>query len=331
MPKRMLVLLLAAGLLTTALVYSQFRHQPQKVSGFVEADEIRLGSRVGGRVIRVGVEEGQTVKAGDKLIELAPFDLLARRAQALAELAARQAELQRCQAGPRVQQIAQAQAARSRAAAMVELAALKAKRVNEMFARNAATPDEHDTTAQEWAAAQADLEQREQALAELKAGSRQEDIAQAQAAADAAQAAVSVLDRQIDELTIIAPVDGVVEALDLQPGDLVAPNAPMMSLMNTRNLWVRAYVPEDRLDLALGQTLPVSVDSHPDRRFTGHVSFVSRQAEFTPNNVQTPEDRAKQVFRIKVTLDDGHDLLRPGMSADVWLQDRQGHDKGPRP
>jgi hypothetical protein len=85
-------------------------------------------------------------------------------------------------------------------------------------------------------------------------------------------------------------------------------------------LWVRAYLPE-RLQLKLGQTVPVTVDAFPDE-LTGEVTFVSREAEFTPSNVQTPEERSKQVFRIKVTLRDGLDQVRPGMSADVWLKPR---------
>jgi multidrug efflux pump subunit AcrA (membrane-fusion protein) len=87
-------------------------------------------------------------------------------------------------------------------------------------------------------------------------------------------------------------------------------------------LWVRAYVPEGRLDVRNGAVLDVSVDAFPGRRFKAHVTFVARQAEFTPGNVQTPDQRAKQVFRVKVELDEGRDVLRPGMSADVWLPAR---------
>jgi multidrug efflux pump subunit AcrA (membrane-fusion protein) len=81
-------------------------------------------------------------------------------------------------------------------------------------------------------------------------------------------------------------------------------------------------VPEGRLDVRTGAVLDVSVDAFPGRRFKAHVTFVARQAEFTPGNVQTPDQRAKQVFRVKVELDEGRDVLRPGMSADVWLPAR---------
>ena len=121
------------------------------------------------------------------------------------------------------------------------------------------------------------------------------------------------------ELKILAPVTGIIEAVELQPGDLVMSNAPVLSLMDTSHLWVRAYVPESYLHLQLGHAADISVDGFPGRRFRGKITFISRQAEFTPRNVQTPEERSKQVFRIKVTLEEGLEELRPGMAADVWL------------
>jgi multidrug resistance efflux pump len=94
-----------------------------------------------------------------------------------------------------------------------------------------------------------------------------------------------------------------------------------MSMLDTGGLWVRAYLPENR-HLELGQKVAVSVDAYPGESFGAEVTFISRQAEFTPSNVQTPEERSKQVFRIKVTLLEGLDRLRPGMAADVGLPPR---------
>jgi multidrug resistance efflux pump len=95
----------------------------------------------------------------------------------------------------------------------------------------------------------------------------------------------------------------------------------VISMMDRRSLWVRAYVPEDRMDVEIGRAVAVTVDSRPGQRFAGRVGFIARQAEFTPGNVQTPEDRSRQVFRIKVILEEGRDVLRPGMGADVWLEE----------
>src|SRR5438034_10144600 len=268
-------MLLRAGILIAVVVallgylfYSQHRHQPLKVSGFVEADEIRVGSRVGGRVARTIAIEGANVKNGDLLIELEPYDLLARQAQAQAQL--------------------------TTAEASAELAKLTYERIKSSYESKATSASELD-----------------RAQAEMKSAQAQQTLRKAE---------LDQIAEQIKELKISSPCDGVVEAVDLRPGCIVAPTAPVLSLLDTSHLWIRTYVPENHLDIQVGQKFAITIDSFPDRRFTGHVSFISRQAEFTPNNVQTPEERSKQVFRIKVELDEGLDVLRPGMTADVWLE-----------
>ena len=142
---------------------------------------------------------------------------------------------------------------------------------------------------------------------------------QAKAARDAAQAALEAIRRQKEELSIKSPINGTVEALDLQPGDMVAPSAPVLSMLDQDNLWVRAYIPQNRVGVQLGQLVRLTVDSYPEAPFEGVIIFVARQAEFTPSNVQTPEERSKQVFRIKVEIENPRGLLRPGMMVDVWL------------
>lgn len=353
------------------IAFSEFRKEPNRVSGYVEADEIRLGSRVGGRVRHVYVEEGERVALGQVLVSLEPFDLLAREKEAAESLAAREAEHRRLTAGRRPEEIAQAkarfdqlqakldlleagpreqeiEAARSRltiAEAELRFARRNYDRQTELFQRNAISREEFDRATERLDADQATVVMRQEELALLelgtreeeirqaraqveearqawllaKSGFRQEDIDAAKAARDAAQAALDAIQKQIAELDITSPVDGRVEALELQTGDLVPAGGPVMSVLDDRHLWVRAYVPENRVGLQIGQRLRVRVDSFPDEQFLGEITFISRQAEFTPSNVQTPEERAKQVFRIKVTLQEGLDKLRPGMAADVWL------------
>jgi multidrug resistance efflux pump len=177
------------------------------------------------------------------------------------------------------------------------------------------------TRPEDLAQARAGVEEARQAWLLRKNGYRPEEIAQARAALEAAEAAVRIIEEQIKELTIRAPSASVVEAIELQPGDLVTAGAPVIALADRSRLWVRAYVPEGWLALQIGQPVQVTVDSFPGQSFTGHVSFIAREAEFRPGNVQTPEERSKQVFRIKVQLDEGLNQLRPGMIADVWLEE----------
>jgi HlyD family secretion protein len=108
----------------------------------------------------------------------------------------------------------------------------------------------------------------------------------------------------------------------LQPGELVAANAPTISLLDLSKLWVRAYVPEGRLGaVVLGGRVPVRIAAAGGGDVMGRVVFISRDGEFTPRNVQTPEERSRQVFRIKVMLEEGRERVRVGMTADVLLDE----------
>lgn len=372
MLKRLLPFAVVVGGLIAVLLFSQQRTGPLKISGFIEGDEIRVGSRVGGRVHRVFAEEGTRVKPGMVLLELEPYQLLEQKSQAVATLAQTRAEWERLEAGYRVEEVAQAKARRDQLVATVDklvagpreedkataksqvelaeseldLAKLKHQRMEALLAKQAATQADFDqavtelkvaratlqarreeslklengTRPEELAEARAQLEEATQAWLLRKNGYRTEEKAEAKAAMEAAEAALRVIERQIDELTIRAPVEGVIESVDLQAGDLVGANVPAISLMDTSRLWVRAYLPENHLDVQEGRKVHVSVDSLPGEKFKAHVSFIARQAEFTPGNVQTPEERSKQVFRVKVMLDEALDKLRPGMAADVWLE-----------
>lgn len=371
--KRLVLLLLVAATLTGLLLYSQTRVEPNRVSGFIEADEIRLGSRVGGRVKEVVTVEGAEVQPGQVLVRFEEFDLDEQSAQATAELEARSAELRRLEAGFRKEEIAQAAARMERlqqklnaleagprteeraaakarqqfAKAQVDLAQSTYNRNLALFERDRGTVTresldrstedlksalankevrdqellllERGTRAEDIAAAKAELAEAEQAWLLTKNGSRAEDIEQAKAAVAAAQAALAILEAHRQELEVKSPVAGYVEAIDLRAGDLVGAGAPVLAVIDVNQMWVRAYIPQTRLGIQTGQKVRITVDSFPGQSFEGEINYISRQAEFTPNNVQTPEERSKQVFRIKVMLKTGIDKLRPGMTVDVWL------------
>lgn len=372
MLRRTVFMLLIAVALVAALLVSQRRVGPLQVSGFLEADEVRVGSRVGGRVARVLVEEGQRVSAGDALVELEPFDLAEREAEARAELHAREGELARLEAGylaeevagarareqqararlerlengPRPQEVETARADLRLAEAELELARAEYERAKvleaDAFASKntldqalasqrvaAATVDARQETldllvegtrAEDLAQARAELAEASAALALLERGYREEDIAVARSSVAAARATLEAQQRRSEELVVSAPLDAVVEAVRLRPGDLVAPDAPVLSLLDTSRLWVRAYVPQGSLRLEPQQLVEVEIDAYPGRSFRARIGFIADQAEFTPRNVQTPEERVDQVFRIKAYLEEGLDVLRPGMAADVILE-----------
>ena len=152
----------------------------------------------------------------------------------------------------------------------------------------------------------------------LLAGTRVERLAQS-------RAELAEIDTHLREMKIAAPSDSVLEVLSVKVGDVLAANQEIATLLLTNHLWVRVYVPEPWLGrIQLGEKVKVGVDSDPGADFSGTVEQIARAAEFTPRNVQTVDERIKQVFGIKVRLENPGGKLRAGMAADVTFPNVTG-------
>jgi HlyD family secretion protein len=170
------------------------------------------------------------------------------------------------------------------------------------------------------AQARAALAAAEASRDRVVAGPRSEEIDAARARVAQSEATLAQMDVDLAEMDIVASRDAHLEIFDLRPGDLVAPNQTVATLVLPNSLWVRVYIPEDRLGwVHVGQPLDVRVDTWPGEVFHGFIDQINRRAEFTPRNVQTVEERIKQVFGVRVRLDNSSDKLRPGMAADVTI------------
>ncbi|MEP7357202.1 MAG: efflux RND transporter periplasmic adaptor subunit, partial [Anaerolineales bacterium] len=166
------------------------------------------------------------------------------------------------------------------------------------------------------AAAGARPEQLAAAQAQVDAAQAQFEAAQAQAAA--AEAGIKVLDVQIGRLTLTTPVDGIVFARTIEPGEVASPGATLLVVGQVDSLSITVFVPEDRYgNIQLGQTATVKVDSFAGQTFTGSVTHIAEQAEFTPRNVQTAAGRKSTVFAVKLSIANPDGKLKPGMPADV--------------
>ena len=135
-----------------------------------------------------------------------------------------------------------------------------------------------------------------------------------------ARAQLADIDAQLAEMQVMAPADSVLEVLSVKVGDVLPANREVATLLLPEHLWVRVYVPEPWLGrITIGDHVRVRVDSFPNTDFDGVVEQINRQAEFTPRNVQTVEDRIRQVFGVKIRLPNNDDRLRAGMAADVYF------------
>lgn len=156
----------------------------------------------------------------------------------------------------------------------------------------------------------------------LQLGATSEQIAAAEAQVEIAGASLEALEVQLEKLTLEAPISGLVLARPVHVGEVALPGAPLMSLADLDRLTLTIYVPEDELGkVQIGQPVSVTVDAYPERTFGGKVVFVASEAEFTPKNVQTREERVNMVFAVKIELENPDHALKPGMPADAVLHD----------
>jgi len=274
------------------------------VSGTIETDEVRVASRYGGRVEKTLAREGDTLKSGQVLVEVEASELRARRDLAAAQLA----ELE---AGPRKEEIDAAKHDWEAIAAELEQARVDTRRAEELFAQKTISQTEREQAATRARMLEKNVAATRSRYDLLLAGSRPERIAQA-------RAQLADIDAQLGEMKITAPSDSVLEVLSVKVGDVLAPNREVATLLLPQHTWVRVYVPEPWLGhLQLAQAVKVRVDSDPGRDFSGTIEQIARDAEFTPRNVQTVGERMKQVFGIKIRLDNNEGKLRAGMAADV--------------
>ncbi len=154
----------------------------------------------------------------------------------------------------------------------------------------------------------------------LKLGATPEQVAAVEAQVEMVRAALDALEVQVSKLRLEAPISGLVLERPVHVGEVALPGVPLMTLADLDNVTLTIYVPEDQLgQVQIGQPVSVTVDAYPDRTFPGRVSFLASQAEFTPKNVQTREERVNMVFAVKVKLPNPDHALKPGMPADAVL------------
>jgi HlyD family secretion protein len=303
-----------------------------RVTGYVEATDVRVAAKVPGRVATVTVVEGARVEAGAVLVTLDTTDIGLALRRARAERDQATAALELVLAGPRVEDVRQAEAQLAaaqgeRQAAEADLAAARTDeaRFEQLVRSRAGSQKQYDdavarrTLAEARLAAATDRAAAAKAVLErLNAGARREEIAAARARVAVVDAQIAALERDRDETTVVAPIAGVVGTRLVEPGELVGVGAPLVVLLDLDHAWANVYVEEPLVPhVRLDQAATVITDAGD--RIPGRVSFIASSAEFTPRNVQTADERAKLVYRVKVAVDNTKGVLKPGMPVEVDL------------
>jgi membrane fusion protein YbhG len=349
----LVALIVLLGAAFAARSWLSRNHEGLEASGTLEARNINVGSKVGGRVAKVLVQEGDHVEAKELLITFDDAELAAQLQQARGRLEQARATLKKLLAGSRPEEIAQARATSSideqqpgymvqdiektrfdlnRAKADLQNAEQNYERVSGLAKQGILSKQALDDAQARLDAARAQVKSLDSAVegmeGRLKAaraqqklvekGPRVEDIDAARAAVKQAEGDVAYAEARWGEREVIAPSAAVVEVLDLRPGDLIAANTPIAKLLEDNELYVMVYVPQTQIgQVRVGQPALVSVDTFGKEKFKGVVEQIRQKAEFLPRNVQTREEREHQVFGVKVRVQNPERKLRAGVQADV--------------
>lgn len=292
--------------------------------GNVDLREVNLAFNGNQRIASIFVKEGDRVTSGQLLaeLEIQRLEDAFKRAEAL--VAQQRQVLNRLEAGSRIEEIRQAEANANKARVDADNAERTWVRIRDLFQENAVSKQQADDSEAAAKAAQATWKAAQQALALALAGSRVEDIEAGREALKAAQANLALRRRELHDARLYAPAAGVIRDRILEPGSMVTPQNPVLTLALTDPLWVRAYVSEPDLGkLRHGMKATITTDSYPGKSYDGWVGFISPTAEFTPKTVETTDLRTRLVYQVRVFVRQGQDELRLGMPATVTIDIEQ--------
>lgn len=287
-----------------------------KAWGTIEAREVRVASRVPGRVQKVGVREGDPVQAGQVVIETDLGDVAAQVEQARAAVEAATAQENLLKAGARREDVDTAREALSAAQTRQRQAALELERVQALRREGAVPQKALDDALTAVDVARASVNSQQAVLRKLLGGARAQELEVAAAQRLQAEAALQALQVRLDDARLVSPVTGVVLHRLVEPGEVIRAGASLLVVGETAAPYLDVYVPEPRVAQARpGTPVEVHVDALPGRTLQGKVRSVSSEAEFTPKNVQTEGQRARLVFRTRIDVQDPEGLVHPGMPA----------------
>jgi HlyD family secretion protein len=288
--------------------------------GNVEIRQVDLAFGVEGTIAKVLVDEGDRVEGGQTLASLEQQPFVEGQASATAALKSGQARLEELEAGFRPQEIDEARASVASREATLANADINLKRQRELLQGGHTSQQQYDAADMVDRTADANLRDARAVLAMRLEGTRHEQITQQRAEVEARRAALGIQDYRLLKSTLVAPNAGIVLTRIREPGAVVIPNSPVLTVSVIDPVWVRTYVDEPNLSrMVPGAEVRVQTDATPTKVYNGRVGYISPTAEFTPRTVEAPSLRTDLVYRVRIIVDNPDRSLRQGMPATVTV------------
>ncbi|HBV87739.1 MAG TPA: secretion protein HylD [Desulfosporosinus sp.] len=304
-------------------------------SGTIEGTELPVQSELGGRVVDLLVSEGQVVKAGDIIAKLDDSQAKISLAIAKSQHTQAQAKLNDLLGGARAEEIRRLEHLVSQAKANLSALEPSLKLEEDNLAANLKLYESGaiskqvvdtqrtklDTLKAQYQSAQASVDATQASLDQAQAGYTQPTIQAQKAAVDIAAQSIKTAELGLSKLTLKSPASGQVLYQNVELGQVVNPGSTLATILDPNDLWIKVYVPGAKLSqIKMGGTVSIAADAYPDKTFKGQIQYISTQAEFTPKNVQTKEERTTTVYAVKIGITNTEDQLKAGMPADITLE-----------
>lgn len=338
MKKKLAVIVVVLVVIALSVLGYRYINTPADTttySGTIEGTDLPVQPELGGRIADLPVREGQIIKADDIVAKLDDSQAKISLDSAKSQQTQAQAKLNDLLGGARAEEIRRLKdvltQAKANAAGLAQNLQFEENNLasdQKLFEGGAiskqvvdAQQNKRDTVKAQYEGAQANVNAAQASLDQAQAGNTQPTIQAQKAAVDIAAQSVKTVELSLSKLTIKSPADGQVLYRHVELGQVVNPGATLVTILDPKDLWIKIYIPEAKLSqVKVGGTASIVVDSYPGKTFKGQIQYVSNQAEFTPKNVQTKEERTTTVYAVKLNITEGQDQLKAGMPADVTLQ-----------
>jgi len=292
-----------------------------EASGNIESTNVVVSSKVTGQVERLLKDEGDKVNAGDTIMIIDHENLEIQLRQATAGYDAASAQYEMLKKGARKEDIKQVEEQLKQAQVNFNLAQKDKERMTNLYNSKSITKKQYDDAVARFEIAQAQLTSAKENYTKIKNFARPEELKQAEANVNGKLASIDLLKKQIRDCFVTTPLNGYLVKTFMKRGETVSPMSSLFKVSDLSKVKLVIYVSEEELGkVKLGQTVDVTTDSYPDKNYNGKVIYISPEAEFTPKNIQTKDERTKLVFAVKIRVDNPNFELKSGMPADAVIR-----------
>lgn len=291
-----------------------------RASGFIEGREYTIASALGGRVDEIMTKQGESIQMGHTLVVLDRTALDHAYDMAQAGVTAAEAALTALESQPRIEDLTTAQAQLDIAEADLDAAQATLDLLKESYKPSKPPKAELHIAESTVEVMRAGVALAQARFEQVEAGPFEGEIDIAYAVVEEAMANLQLVEHQLAELTMKAPVTGIVSQLFIKVGEVAVPGAPLATVLDPSFLTLTVFIPEAQVaKVNVGDTVEIRVDAFPEDIFEGRVRYIADQAQFTPTEVQTQEERVKLVFAVEILIADPDGRLKPGMPADAII------------